>query len=124
MRVDQRGTGRSPGRFRMFAPEEATDYYDAIEWAARQPWSTGKVATIKDFGAFIEVAPGQDGLCHISELDEGFVKNVQDIVKVGDEVEVKVINIDDQGRVKLSRRAVLAEQAEENAEEGETVAAE
>ncbi len=85
---------------------------------------TGKVATIKDFGAFIEVAPGQDGLCHISELDEGFVKNVQDIVQVGDEVEVKVINIDDQGRVKLSRRAVLAEQAEANAEEGETVGAE
>ncbi|MFA9477447.1 polyribonucleotide nucleotidyltransferase [Phycisphaerales bacterium AB-hyl4] len=68
---------------------------------------TGTVTSIKDFGAFVEVIPGQDGLCHISELEDGFVQNVQDIVKVGDEVRVKVINIDDQGRVKLSRRAAI-----------------
>jgi polyribonucleotide nucleotidyltransferase len=70
---------------------------------------TGRVTTIKDFGAFIELIPGQDGLCHISELDEGYVSKVTDIVKVGDEVRVKVINIDDQGRVKLSRRQAMEE---------------
>ncbi len=71
----------------------------------------GKVSSVKDFGAFIEIAPGKDGLCHISELSDGFVKNVSDICKVGDELEVKVIAVDDQNRVKLSRKAVLAEQA-------------
>ena len=72
----------------------------------------GRVTSIKDFGAFIEVIPGQDGLCHISELADGFVKQVQDVVQVGDEVRVKVLSIDDQGRVKLSRRAILAEENE------------
>ncbi|MEP3482436.1 MAG: polyribonucleotide nucleotidyltransferase [Fuerstiella sp.] len=72
---------------------------------------TGKVTSIKDFGAFIEIAPGKDGLCHISELSDGFVKNVNEVCKVGDVMEVKVIAVDDQNRVKLSRKAVLAEQA-------------
>ena len=67
----------------------------------------GKVTSIKDFGAFIEIAPGKDGLCHISELSDGFVKNVQDVCKIGDMFEVKVIAVDDQNRVKLSRKAVL-----------------
>ncbi|MEP0841523.1 MAG: polyribonucleotide nucleotidyltransferase [Phycisphaerae bacterium] len=71
---------------------------------------SGRVASIKDFGAFIEVAPGQDGLCHISELSDSYVKNVHDVVKVGDEVRVKVILIDDQGRVKLSRKQALMEE--------------
>lgn len=71
---------------------------------------TGKVTSIKDFGAFIEIAPGKDGLCHISELSDGFVKNVNDVCKIGDVLEVKVIAVDDQNRVKLSRKAVLAEQ--------------
>jgi polyribonucleotide nucleotidyltransferase len=69
----------------------------------------GKVSSIKDFGAFIEIAPGKDGLCHISELSDGFVKSVSDICKIGDMMEVKVIAVDDQNRVKLSRKAVLAE---------------
>ncbi|MEQ9411757.1 MAG: polyribonucleotide nucleotidyltransferase [Fuerstiella sp.] len=68
----------------------------------------GKVTSIKDFGAFIEIAPGKDGLCHISELSDGFVKNVNDVCAVGDMLEVKVIAVDDQNRVKLSRKAVLA----------------
>ncbi|MCC7144823.1 MAG: polyribonucleotide nucleotidyltransferase [Phycisphaeraceae bacterium] len=72
---------------------------------------TGRVASIKDFGAFVELAPGQDGLCHISELDEGYVEKVSNVVKVGDEVRVKVILIDDQGRVKLSRKAALKEES-------------
>ncbi len=70
----------------------------------------GKVSSVKDFGAFIEIADGQDGLCHISELDDSYVKNVADVVKVGDVVSVKVIAIDEQGRVKLSRKAVQKEE--------------
>jgi polyribonucleotide nucleotidyltransferase len=67
----------------------------------------GKVISIKEFGAFIEIAPGRDGLCHISELDTGYVGRVDDVVQIGDKVQVKVIAIDDQGRVKLSRKALL-----------------
>jgi polyribonucleotide nucleotidyltransferase len=74
---------------------------------------TGKVVGIKDFGVFVELAPGKDGLCHVSELDEKFVKNVTDVVKLGDVLTVKVVAIDDQGRVKLSRKAVMKEQAED-----------
>ncbi len=72
---------------------------------------SGKVSAIKDFGAFIEIAPGKDGLCHISELSDGFVKSVLEVCKVGDRMEVKVIAIDDQNRVKLSRKALLQEAA-------------
>ena len=72
----------------------------------------GTVSSVKDFGAFIEIAPGKDGLCHISELSTGYVKSVDEICKVGDKLQVKVIAIDEQNRVKLSRKAVLAEQAE------------
>ncbi|MCD6364387.1 MAG: polyribonucleotide nucleotidyltransferase [Planctomycetes bacterium] len=69
----------------------------------------GKVVSIRDFGAFVEILPGQDGLCHVSELDEKYVKNVSDVCNVGDIIEAKVIAIDDQGRVKLSRKAALRE---------------
>jgi polyribonucleotide nucleotidyltransferase len=69
----------------------------------------GKVCSVKDFGAFVEIFPGQDGLCHISELADGYVDKVADVVKVGDEIRVKVILVDDQGRVKLSRRKALQE---------------
>ena len=71
----------------------------------------GTVVSTKDFGAFIEIAPGTDGMCHISELADGFVKTVSDVVKIGDTVKVKVINIDDSGRIKLSRRAAMEEEA-------------
>lgn len=73
---------------------------------------TGKVCSVKDFGAFVEIAPGKDGLCHISELAEGFVKSVADVCKIGDIIEVKVIAVDDQNRVKLSRKAILIERAQ------------
>ena len=69
----------------------------------------GRVTSIKDFGAFIEILPGKDGLCHISELSDGFVKNVTDICKVGDILDVKVIAIDEQNRVKLSHRVAKRE---------------
>lgn len=77
----------------------------------------GTVTSVKDFGAFLEIAPGKDGLCHISELAEGFVKNVGDVVKVGDVLAVKVIAVDDQNRVKLSRKAVIADENSDNDDE-------
>ncbi|MCD6338571.1 MAG: polyribonucleotide nucleotidyltransferase, partial [Verrucomicrobia bacterium] len=69
----------------------------------------GKVVTIKDFGCFVQVLPGQDGLVHISELANFRVKQVQDIVKVGDEIWVKCLGVDEKGRVRLSRRAAMEE---------------
>jgi polyribonucleotide nucleotidyltransferase len=71
----------------------------------------GRVTTIKDFGAFIEILPGREGLCHVSELDVGFVQKPEDVVKLGDRLQVKVIAIDEHDRVKLSRKAVLRDQA-------------
>jgi polyribonucleotide nucleotidyltransferase len=75
----------------------------------------GRVSSIKEFGAFIEILPGKDGLCHISELSDGYVGRVDDVVKVGDVVRVKVISIDDQDRVKLSRKVLLREENPEAA---------
>ena len=69
----------------------------------------GKVVSIKEFGAFVEVLPGQDGLCHISELANFRVIRTEDIVQMGDEIWVKVIGIDDKGRVKLSRKVAMEE---------------
>jgi polyribonucleotide nucleotidyltransferase len=71
----------------------------------------GRVTSVKDFGAFVEILPGKDGLCHISELAEGYVSSVGDVCKVGDILQVKVIAIDDQDRVKLSRKAAMKETA-------------
>ncbi|MDY3558241.1 polyribonucleotide nucleotidyltransferase [Gemmata sp. JC673] len=68
----------------------------------------GKVVSMKDFGAFVEIAPGRDGLCHVSELDTGFVQRPEDVVEIGQKIQVKVIGIDDNGRVRLSRKALLA----------------
>jgi polyribonucleotide nucleotidyltransferase len=71
----------------------------------------GRVTSVKEFGAFIEILPGRDGLCHISELDDKYVDKVESVCKVGDVLQVKVIAIDDQDRVKLSRKALLREQS-------------
>jgi polyribonucleotide nucleotidyltransferase len=68
-----------------------------------------KVVSIKDFGCFVEVLPGQEGLVHVSELSDEFVSNVGDVVKMGEYIDVKVIARDEQDRIKLSRKAVLAE---------------
>jgi polyribonucleotide nucleotidyltransferase len=73
---------------------------------------TGRVSSIKDFGAFVEVIPGVDGLCHVSELADKFVKNAHDEVKIGQELRVKVIAIDDQGRIKLSRKQAVRDEAQ------------
>ena len=67
----------------------------------------GTVVSTRDFGAFVEILPGTEALCHVSELDTGFVENVDDVCKAGDEIEVKVISIDKTGKVKASRKAVL-----------------
>jgi len=69
----------------------------------------GRVVTIKEFGAFVEFLPGKDGLVHISELANFRVKLVEDIVKMGDEIWVKCLGVDEKGRVRLSRRAAMAE---------------
>jgi polyribonucleotide nucleotidyltransferase len=81
----------------------------------------GTVRACKDFGAFVEILPGQDGLLHISEMADYRVKAVTDVCKEGDEIEVKVIDIDERGRIRLSRKAILAERAEAG---GEPAAAE
>jgi polyribonucleotide nucleotidyltransferase len=69
----------------------------------------GKVVSIKEFGAFVEIAPETDGLCHVSELSDRYIDRVSDVVNIGDSVKVKVILIDDQGRIKLSRKAAMRE---------------
>jgi polyribonucleotide nucleotidyltransferase len=69
---------------------------------------TGRVARIMNFGAFVEIAPGKDGLVHISELADTRVPSVEDVVSIGDEVQVMVTEIDSMGRINLSRRAVMA----------------
>ncbi len=71
----------------------------------------GTVTSVKDFGAFVEILPGKDGLCHISELAEEYVSSVADICRVGDAMMVKVIAVDEQDRVKLSRKAAMRELA-------------
>jgi polyribonucleotide nucleotidyltransferase len=76
----------------------------------------GKVVTIKEFGCFVEIFPGKDGLVHISELANFRVKQTEDIVKMGDEIWVKCVGIDDKGRVKLSRRAAMEERDKQMAE--------
>jgi polyribonucleotide nucleotidyltransferase len=68
-----------------------------------------KVVSVKDFGVFVEITPGVEGLCHISQLSDGFLKNIGDVCKIGDLIPVKLVSIDDQGRLKLSRKAALAE---------------
>ncbi|MEM1484683.1 polyribonucleotide nucleotidyltransferase [Oscillospiraceae bacterium PP1C4] len=76
----------------------------------------GKVTRLMNFGAFVELAPGKEGLVHISKLDMGRVEKVEDVVAVGDEVIVKVTEIDQQGRINLSRRdALIAMEAKKNA---------
>ena len=68
---------------------------------------TGKVRSIVQFGAFVEILPGRDGLLHISEIDTKRIERVEDVLKLGEEVEVKVINIDRDGKIRLSRKALL-----------------
>ena len=77
-------------------------------------YQKSKVVSVKDFGVFVEIIPGVEGLCHISELSDGYVKNADDVCKVGDVIPVKLLAIDDQGRLRLSRKAALAEVSGKN----------
>jgi polyribonucleotide nucleotidyltransferase len=79
--------------------------------AEAEPGKTydGTVTGIKEFGAFVEILPGIDGLCHISELSDKRVPNVEAVCKVGDKMRVKCIGVDDRGRIKLSRREAMRE---------------
>ncbi len=70
----------------------------------------GKVVAVKEYGAFVEIMPGKEGLVHISELSNDYIEKVEDVVKVGQEINVKLIGIDDQKRIKLSRKATLKEE--------------
>ncbi|MGA3067772.1 MAG: polyribonucleotide nucleotidyltransferase [Tepidisphaeraceae bacterium] len=91
--------------------EKARDLVEAITAEVKVgKIYAGRVVSIKEFGAFVEIAPETDGLCHVSELSDRYVQNVTDVVNLGDEVRVKVILIDDQGRIKLSRKAAMKEE--------------
>jgi len=68
------------------------------------------VRRIQSFGAFVEILPNRDGLLHISELDTKRVERVEDVVREGDRVRVKVLSVDPEGKVRLSRKALLVEQ--------------
>ena len=74
----------------------------------------GRVVTTKEFGAFVEFLPGRDGLVHISELASFRVRQTEDLVKIGDEIWVKCLGVDEKGRVKLSRKAAMAERDAEH----------
>ena len=75
---------------------------------------TGKVVKVVDFGAFVELWPGCEGMVHVSELDEKRVKEVKDVCQEGDEIIVKVLAIDEKGKIKLSRKAVFAKEKKDN----------
>jgi len=104
------------GNVKVFTPsgEVAQKLMERIEEITQEA-KVGKlykgiVKTIKDFGAFVEILPGTDGLVHISELADKRVNKVTDILKEGDEVTVKVLEIDSRGKIRLSRKAALAEE--------------
>lgn len=79
-------------------------------------YPNARVVSVKEFGAFVEISPGIEGLCHISELSNDYIKNVDDVCKVGDTIAVKLVLIDEQGRFKLSRKAALTEMAKKKEE--------
>ena len=108
--------------------EKAKQAVSIIELIANDPEIgaiySGRVTRLMSFGAFVEIAPGKEGLVHISKLDVKRVEKVEDVVAVGDQVIVKVTEIDDQGRINLSRRDALVEingaVVEDNGEEENT----
>ena len=93
-------------------PEEAAKAIDMINGITAEAEVgkvyTGKVTRLMAFGAFVEILPGKEGLVHISQLSTERVNKVEDVVSVGDEIVVKVTEIDQKGRINLSRKAVLA----------------
>jgi polyribonucleotide nucleotidyltransferase len=99
------------------AAEKARDLVEAMTAEVKVgKIYAGRVVSIKDFGAFVEIAPDTDGLCHVSEISDRYVDRVDDILQMGDEVRVKVLLIDDQGRIKLSRKAAMLEEGNSDPE--------
>ena len=105
------------GKISIFAPDQATlqetidmvMFYD--QKAELGKTYDGKVKSIKDFGAFVEILPGVEGMVHISQIDTDRVENIHDYLKLGDELKVKVIEIEENtGKIRLSRKAVLLEE--------------
>ncbi|MEN8127505.1 MAG: polyribonucleotide nucleotidyltransferase [Planctomycetota bacterium] len=90
---------------------EARDIIEAMTTPPQvgRIYANSRVVSVKEFGAFVEISPGIEGLCHVSELSNEFIKNVEDVCKVGDMIPVKLLLIDEQGRFKLSRKAALKE---------------
>jgi polyribonucleotide nucleotidyltransferase len=80
----------------------------------------GPVKNTTSFGAFVEIVPGIEGLCHISELADGRVEKTEDVLNKGDITRVKLLSIDEKGRLRLSRKAALAEDAATAAGDGES----
>ena len=109
------------GRVTIFAPDkEALDRCESMVQEITQEAEVGKlymgkVKKVTDFGAFVEIFPGTDGLLHISELADRRVGRVEEICVEGDEVMVKCLDVDPSGKIRLSRRAALAEGAESSA---------
>jgi len=80
-------------------------------------YESAKVVSVKDFGAFVEISPGVEGLCHISELSDAYVKSVDQVCKMGDILPVKLLAIDEQGRLRLSHKAVLVEKKKDTVQQ-------
>ncbi len=110
------------GRVLIFSPDEAAlaKAEKMIKDLTAEPeigkTYLGRVTRIMNFGAFVEILPGQEGLVHISQLDNRRVEKVEDVLKENDEVLVKVIEIDRQGRINLSRKQALAEKGKQSGE--------
>ena len=103
------------GKVMIFAPDGIVgqQVYDRIEEITAEAEVgkiyKGKVQKIVDFGAFVEILPGTDGLVHISELEDRRVEKVSDVLSEGEEVMVKVLAVDQRGKIRLSRKAAMAE---------------
>lgn len=104
------------GQVTIFAPDSTVgnEVFEKVREITEEPEIgkiyLGTVQKIVDFGAFVEIVPGTDGLVHISELDNKRVEKVSDILKEGEQVKVKVLNIDNRGKIRLSRKALLNEE--------------
>lgn len=118
--TDTRVEIEDSGKVTIYAPnnEAADAAVKAIKRFTQEPEVDqiykGKVVKIMDFGAFVEILPGTDGLVHISQLSHERVQRVNDVVSEGDEILVKVLGIDKQGKIRLSRKAVLEMEGGEN----------
>ncbi|MBU2573363.1 MAG: polyribonucleotide nucleotidyltransferase [Elusimicrobia bacterium] len=93
-------------RVKLEAAKTMVEYY-TMEVEVGKVY-TGRVVSIKDFGAFVEILPGKEGLLHISEIALQRVQRVEDVLKMGEEIEVKVVDMDNAGKIRLSRRVLLA----------------